>query len=244
MTCISQPQLDDRELLAYLDGAAGRQVQTHLASCPYCRERAQQLARLHARLGALLYRAACPSPLELGEYHLGILPSERALALDQHLAECPHCSRELQQLEGYVAALARDVEFSPLERIKVLVARLVWSPEGQSRPGAPALALAPVGVRGDSEGPLLYQADSIQISLDVQDDATSQGRMVLLGLVTGADTAGMEAHLWQPDQLVATVPVDNLGNFFVSNLIPGTYALILRGPEIEVQIAQVEIARA
>lgn len=243
MTCIAPPQLDDRELLAYLDGEASRQVQTHLASCPHCRGRAQQLARVHDRLAALLYRAVCPSPLEVGEYHLGLLAADQALALDQHLAECPHCRRELQQLEGYVAALAPDVELSPLERIKVLVARLVSAPEGQPRPGVPAPALAAAGLRGETESLLLYQTDGIHISLGFQDDARGQGRLVLLGLVTGADTTGMEAHLWQSEQLVATVPVDQLGNLSVSNLIPGSYRLVLRGPEIEVQIAKLEIAR-
>jgi hypothetical protein len=243
MTCISPPQLDDQELLAYFDGEAGRQVRAHLASCAHCRERARQLARVQDRLIALLYRVACPSPLEVGEYHLGVLPVEQRLALDRHLAECPHCRRELRQLEGYVAALAPDVELGPLERIKVLIARLVSAPEGQPGPGVPAPALAAAGLRGEGESLLLYQADGIHISLECQDEAKDRDRMILLGLVTGADTTGMEVQLWQPDQLIATAPVDPLGNFVVSDLIPGSYRLVLRGPEVEVQITELEIAR-
>jgi len=241
MTCTSPPQLADQELLAHLDGEASPEVEAHLVSCPHCRERAQHLARLQARLAARLYRATCPSPLELGEYHLGILAPAQKLAMDQHLATCLHCSHELEQLEAYVSALAPDIAFSPLERIKVLVARLVRSPEDHSRSGARAPAPAYAGLRGESESLLLYQVDDIQIAVEFQDDAERQGRLALLGLVTGADTSGMEAHLWQPEQHIAAIPVDELGNFYVSNLAPGSYELVLRGPKVEVQIPELEI---
>ena len=142
MTCMSPPELDDGILLTYLDGEADQKVAAHLEQCPHCRERAQRLGRLQERMGAEMYRIACPTPLELGEYHLGVLAGTQANVVARHLDDCPHCSREVSQLKTYLGDLSADLEFSLAERIRVLVAKLV-------RPGTNG----PVGVTGD--GPSL-----------------------------------------------------------------------------------------
>lgn len=248
MACVSPPELGDRELLTYIDGEANQQVVAHLERCPHCREKARRLARLQDRLTARLYRFTCPSPMELGEYHLGVLPRDRAAAVARHLAECPHCTREVAQLKGYLAGLAPTLEPGPLEwvkeRVRVLVARLVGGgPEGDllRRMKQTAMAPAYAGIRGGEEGPHLYEADDVQVAVEIQDDAERQDRKALLGLVTGIDTRELKAHLWQAEQLVTTVSVDDLGNFVVSNLVSGNYELILSGPEVEIHIQALEI---
>lgn len=248
MACASPPEPGDRELLMYIDGEAGQQVVAHLERCPHCREKARRLARLQGRLTARLYRLTCPSPMELGEYHLGVLPRDRAAAVARHLAECPHCSREVARLKGYLVELAPDLEPSPLEwvkeRVRVLVARLIGGgPEGGllRRMKQAAMAPAYAGIRGGEEGPYLYEADDVQIAIEIQDDAERQDRKALLGLVTEIDTRELKAHLWQAEQLVTTVSVDDLGNFVVSNLVSGSYELILSGPEVEIHIQALEI---
>lgn len=241
MTCALPPQLEDRELLAYLDGEAGHQVIAHLERCPHCRERADRLARLQSRITSELYRIACPSPLELGEYHLGVLSRDQAAGVARHLAGCPHCSREVAQLEGYLGELAPDLAFSPLERIKVLVAELLRGAEGIGWSGGPALAPALVGVRGEEAGPWVYQAGEVQIAIEIQDDAAQPGRKMLLGLLTGMEPRGLVGHLWLAEQRVAEVPVDELGNLIVGNLVPGRYELILSGPEVEIHIRELEV---
>ena len=86
MACISPPELGDTALLTFIDGEADSQVRAHVEQCAHCREKARRLARLQARLTGLLYRITCPTTAALGEFHLGILPSEEALAVDRHLA--------------------------------------------------------------------------------------------------------------------------------------------------------------
>ena len=49
------------------------------------------MANIEDKLTAKLYRAFCPSPTELGEYHLGIAGDEQAREIRQHLKTCPHC---------------------------------------------------------------------------------------------------------------------------------------------------------
>ena len=80
MTCIQPPPLNEIELLVYLDGEADQEISAHIEECPHCRERAAKLARVQDRLSKVLFRVTCPDPVELGEYHLGLLAGERALA--------------------------------------------------------------------------------------------------------------------------------------------------------------------
>lgn len=245
MTCVSPPELSDRELLTYIDGEADHRVVAHLERCPYCREKSHHLARLQDRLAAQLYRITCPSPVKLGEHHLGVLPRDQAAAVARHLAECPHCSREVAQLKDYLTELAPALELSPLERVKertrVLVARLVNGGLEAGLLGQPALAPAYAGVRGGEREPYLYQADDVQIAIEVQDDAEQLDRKVILGLVIGMELGGLKAHLWQANQRVAVAPVDELGNFVFPDLALGSYELILSGPEIEIHIQDLEV---
>ncbi len=233
--------MDDGTLLAYLDGEADQNVAAHLEQCSHCRERAQQLGRLQKRMGAEMYRIACPTPLELGEYHLGVLAGARAKAVAQHLDDCPHCMREVSQLKTYLGDLSADLEFSLAERIKVLVAKLAPAGRPAAPLGAPAMAPAFAGLRGEESGPRLYQAGDAQVAVEIQDDPMRGDRKTLLGLVTGMDTGELVAHLWLADRRVGEVPVDELGNLFIADMAPGSYDLILSGPEIEVHIRDLDV---
>jgi hypothetical protein len=242
MACISPPELDDTALLAYIDGEAAPQVIAHLKQCPHCRAKARVLARVQDRLTAQLYRLNCPSPLELGEYHLGLLPRDQAAALARHLVECPHCTHEATQLKDYLAQLKPDLAMGPLERVRTLVARLISGAPSSGLLGQPALASAYVGVRGDEEGPLIYQADDVQVAIEAHEHADTPGRHAILGLVTGLeDLNELQVHLWQSAQRIATVPVDEQGNFVISDLAPASYELMLSGPAIEVHIQDLKV---
>ena len=247
MACMSPPELNDRELLTYLDGETDQHTLAHLGRCPHCREKARRLTFLQDRLTTQLYRITCPPPMELGEYHLDMLPLDQASAVAQHLAECPHCTREVAQLKGFLFELTPILEPGPLERIKervrVLVARLV---NGGLKPGLlaqPALAPAYAGVRGAREEPYLYQADDVQIAVEVQDDVERPDRSVILGLIIGMEPAGLEAHLWQAEQRITVIPVDELGNFVIPDLAPDNYELILSSPEVEIHIQDLQVGK-
>jgi hypothetical protein len=241
MTCVSPPELDSRELLTYIDAEAEPQVVAHLEQCEYCREKAHRLAHLQERLTSRLYRLTCPSPAELGKYHLDFLARDHIAEVARHLVDCPHCTRELAQLKDFLGELTPDLAFSPLRRIRVLVAELIGRASEMGMPGSSAPAPAYAGLRGEDEGPYLYQADGAQIIVEIQDEAGGQNRKVLLGLVTGVDPQALQVHLWEADQLVTTVTVDELGTFVIPNLTPGTYELILSSPEMEIHIQTLTI---
>lgn len=234
MSCIAPPELENKQLLAYLDGEANDQTAAHLAQCSYCRGRAEDLAYAQNLLTAQLYRLTCPAPTDLGQYQLQLLPAAQMDAIRQHLAGCPHCSRELEQLQGYLHQLSPDLELNFLERARVLVARLIPEASG----GGPGLTPA-FSQRGGEAGPYLYETGNLQIAIEVQDDEDRPGRKSLLGLVTGLETGGLSAQLWQAEQRIATTDVDDLSTFRISNIAPGRYDLTLLGPEIEVHVQDV-----
>jgi anti-sigma factor ChrR (cupin superfamily) len=246
MACVSPPELDDRTLLIYLDGQASADTAAHIERCSHCRERAHRLARLEGRLTTQLYRVTCPSPHELGEYHLDMLPAAQVDAIRRHLAECPYCAQEIAQLQGYLEAMAADLdlEHSLLDRIKIWIARIVDSGTALNSPQAGALQPALAGLRGETSGPRIYQANDAQIAIEVQDDAEHRGRKVLLGLVTGIDTRAFKAHLWKAGRPTASVEIDELGNLIIPGVEPANYELILSGPDIEIHIQELPIGES
>lgn len=243
LTCSLPPEPDDAHLLAYLDGAPDASTEAHLHACPYCRARARRLDRMEVVLRSLLYRVTCPPPMELGEYHLGVLAGRQARAIGRHIAECPRCAHEVAQLESFLGDLApepaRSLAEQVAEQIDVLVARLVGGVSGL----LPMPQLAPIlaGVRGSGSGPVIYEAGGVRVYMTAQPAAAGADRRDLLGLLTGTDPAGFSAYLWQAGRLVATVPVDEGGNFLAPDLPPAAYELVLSGPGQEIYIERLEV---
>jgi hypothetical protein len=243
MSCISPPELDAFQLLAHLDGASEPKVGAHLEDCAHCRARAARLQRMEALLTAAAYRRSCPSPDDLGEYLLGLQGRKQAAGISQHLRECKHCAHELAQLQLFLGDLAPSPEPSPLEeaieQVRVVVARLISGASGQFLALQPAPAMA--GLRGEEPAARVFAAEDAQIIVGVQPAAEAPDRLVLLGLITGVDPAGYSVHVWQGGRLIASVPVDEVGNFIVSDLAPGGHELVLSGAVQEIYIEELPI---
>lgn len=214
--CVFPPELDDKQLLAYLDGEADPATITHLDGCAYCREKAKTLDRFQKRLTNRLYRLTCPPSIELGEYHLRMLPASRMLVVAQHVRECPHCARELSELEGFLGEQASTEGL--LGRAKLLIARMVGAGDLTFTP-APAL-------RGEAKGPITFAAEGIIIVLDMQ--PAMEGRADILGQVAADnqdDWTGAVVELRKDGLLQISSTVDDLGAFRCEGVIPGQHEL-------------------
>lgn len=233
MGCISPPELDDSQLLASLDGDVDEEVMAHLARCTSCRQRAQRLGRLQDMMTKRLYRLTCPPSEELGEYHLGLLEAGRVESLAAHLVGCPHCARELSAMKDFLADVASDLQTSPFERVRVLIAELV---QGAAGAGSPGLAPAYVGLRGEGEEPITYQAEEVRVLIEFQPDTMDPNRKMLLGLAVGLAPTGGEVRLHQETRLVALTELDELGNFVIPGVPPGRYDLTLSGEGMAIQV--------
>ena len=245
--------LDSGVLLAYLDGAVDaatrQQIEQALAQDPALDAELQELARLHNDLADGLQGTHAPDALALGEYLLGLLPSDEADALERRLAAYPHHAKELAALRDYLA----DLDLPPVQaqtetppvaqswrdrlqaQVTALIAQLV-----ENFGGGPALAMA--GVRGDETGPHIYQAGDAYIMLDIQESLAQDGRKSILGLVTGlADAVGATVYLDRRVETIATTTVDELGNFVFDAIPPGAYMIVLRGATLEIIVPGVAI---
>lgn len=206
MKCITSPALDNAAIASFVDGEADDSVVAHIKVCPYCSERARQWTLLQNRLRKQSYRATCPTPMELGNYHLGLLPGAQKLVVARHLRECLLCQREVAVLESFLEDLAPET--SLLGAAKVLIARLMDAQtENGFSPAGPAL-------RGGAKGPLAFEADGVVILLDIQ--PADEGKVNILGQVAADDQdqwTGALVELRREDQLQFSTEIDDLGAF-------------------------------
>jgi hypothetical protein len=239
MKCISSPALDDTQIARYVEGEADETVVAHIKECAYCGERASQWSLLRSGLKKQLYRMNCPTPMELGDFHLGYLRDPQWLVVKQHVRECVLCRRELAEMEEFLEETA--VQTSLLKRINVHIARLVSGKDMDQESGEFSSPPAFAGLRGKEDEPFIYQVDNIRIVIEVQDDVEQMGFKTLLGLVTGLESNDFTIQVSQGGQAMATTSVDEIGNFIISHLSPGHYKLILTGPNMEIHIPSLSV---
>jgi hypothetical protein len=196
-----------------------------------------------------------PTIMELGEYALGLLSGSQRAALELRLARLPGARQELEEIRRYLdfpPAGAADPSSTPglFEQVRILVAELMRG----AGSAAPAFAFrdqaAPVGARpGDAPAPhetLTYRAGDLLLTLDVDEDS-APGDRVLTGLIIGADEGAFTlARLARSDTPQDNAPeftseIDELGNFTVAGIVPGTYDLALRGDGVEIRAAAIHI---
>jgi hypothetical protein len=136
------------------------------------------------------------------------------------------------------AAVQPALTTTLLDQIKFLVATLTGTPS------PPAAALA--GQRGAEPTLLLYQAEEIQIGLEVVADPAS-GQKQLHGVVTSAALDDLIVHLWRNGVLIASASVDPLlGDFHFTNLPvaataedgAATYELIISAQQLKLHVPQ------
>lgn len=232
-----QPKFSDQKLLAYLDGEVESETAKQIEGSSADLQRARELAGLQNILTESLYRVDCPDSIELGEYHIGLLDRTRRRVVRQHVQECPHCTKELEQISQFLAAEQPKPAESPLDRVKILVGRLISQLDEATRPPGLAPALA---VRGGEKQVIVYEAGEVQITLDLR-EAEETGQESLLGLVTGLEAQGFSVELLSNRKQVALGEVDELGNFELSGFPPDVYVLLIRGPDLEIHLPDLEL---
>jgi hypothetical protein len=207
-TCINPTEINEGDLMAYVEGTADQAVIEHVHRCPACARQAQELATLQATLTARLYRASCPTPDQLIAYQRGELRGNEKLTVAQHLRQCPHCAREL-------AALAHEEEedVNPGERFRTAIE--VRVAPGMSRTTAQ-----------------VYRLCHVKVTVTQRLARANPGRWDLSGHVDlggrGPESIdGTTAELYRGEALVAIAAVSPRGQFTFRDLEPGEYYLSL-----------------
>ncbi|MDH5506706.1 MAG: zf-HC2 domain-containing protein [Anaerolineae bacterium] len=228
-------------LLAYLDGEIGPELKAQIEASPADLHHAHNLAQTQKELTTQLYRVDCPASILLGEYHLGVISPEQRDSIKQHLVSCPHCARELGHLALTLDDSTPNEEQSAFQTIKTITAELIsraldeFSQAGIGR--APAF-----GLRGASEEEIyVYEADGVQIVIDLQEDTERPGHKSLLGLVTGLAAQQFKIEMLLDDKVIARANIDELGNFVIASIPPDEYQLNISGPEVEIRILTLKV---
>lgn len=224
-------EITDEILLAYLDGEAQTDIVDQIENSPRYLKRLKELAQIHNQLLDRLYRHMCPDSTELGEYHLNLLSNKEARAIKRHVNECPHCAKELLDLERFLEQEDASLVAGITEHVKVLVAQLVSGFQNGLADQTPAYAL-----RGDDKGILVYEADGIRVNLDLQEIAGSTNHLRILGLITGLQAYGYNVALNQGGNTIFSTQVDEIGNFMFSKVPSGEYELVIRSPEVAIRM--------
>jgi hypothetical protein len=237
--------LDDLALIAAIDGEAGPDVIAHLRDCPYCTERARVFEEMQGLLRKQLFRMFCPTSDELAAYQQGTLNGGQRASIAEHLKDCPHCTREFTLVEQLSReALPGRSPPPPQEK-----GRLHSSvPAGLRRIAAELLDIRPAKPLGGTYGALrgpshasqyTYHAENLQLTIGVHRVVSRADRRVVHGALELDDDlfdafSGATAHLVRDQTLICTAELDELGNFVLDDLAPGTYQLALRLPDREV----------
>jgi hypothetical protein len=244
MSVCSRPnEISDDELTTYAGGEPTRRVREHLRECGRCAGFVAELQRAENRLGRALFRVDCPTALELGEYRLGLLPISTQRRLEAHLANCPHCSAELATADGYLTELqpVRPVATpadQPLgQKVRRIIAELL-------RPARPAPAVALRG-RGRS-ATLLYQAETVKLTLHPQPAERPRHHLQLLGFVEEAERpldglAGGRVRLQPTEGSANSAVIDEIGNFIIGPVPPGQYELEITLGERQIVVPELQL---
>jgi hypothetical protein len=234
--CVDPSEIQEGDLMAFVDGTAGKAVAEHVRRCAACARQAKALAELQAALTSHLHRHSCPEPDQLIAYQHGELKGSEKLVVAQHLRQCPHCAREL-------ANLARDERAGLGERFRKALEILEAAP---AKPQSQA-ATARDGSEMARPKQRVYRAGEIEIVVSQRPVWGQSGRWDLSGLVRvgGRVPETMEearVELYRGEGVIAITFVNPHGHFVFTNVEPAAYdlALLWKGLDVRVKDVRVE----
>lgn len=233
--CIEPPALDELELSLFADGEAETKTISHIATCAFCRAKAEEISSQQQALTSLLFRSTCPTPEEVRDYQMSLLDRSRDNFVALHVASCPHCSREVALLNAFLDdPLLQPTVGSPtlMGRLQTLIGELIQ----------PQMDPTYSGIRGGEGIVQTFRVGNGQLGIEVQPDDERPNAHIVKGLVTGIEVSTLSVHLWQDEKLVATEPLDELlGDFLIRGMAAGEYELTLNGPDLVIRIPSLKI---
>ncbi|MBN1579577.1 MAG: hypothetical protein JXA89_02655 [Anaerolineae bacterium] len=232
MNCIAPGEIQEGDLLAYIEGNASQSIKDHIARCPFCAGEAEALAQSDFALAAALYRADCPDTETLLQYQVGILPVHERRQIVQHIQKCPFCAKEVQRLSAL-----DEPRHSIWEEMR-RAARIVVEAVQADLPSYLAVAAH----RGEIDQ-RLYRTDRYDIVAGSERSGEIwclRGRITCGGL-TATELDGCAVRLVQQDKIIAKQTVDALGYFFFQNLDAGQYNLWVETPEDDIVVHTISV---
>lgn len=208
------------------------------------------------KLKAILFRRFCPTELELGEFELELLDKPRQGEIASHIAYCPHCQKDLEQIRQATSlSLIEEQQTDQLpegtpsltQRAKVFIVNLLSPPSGALMPSS-----LQVAVRGqdDEMETQVIQVGTYMVALSLERDTTQLDTYNLIGDISvleeteeSANLADWQAFLWKDDVLLQTVSLQDASDFVFTGIRTSDrpYELIISGPTAEIHLQGLQI---
>lgn len=166
---------------------------------------------------------------------------------DDELADLARRSQSLEDAPEHVIRRAIDLWQAPQTPVADLARglanriRAALTFDSWAAPGL-AFGVRSVPVAGDTRQ-LLFSAQGRDLDVRV---APSANRFVVSGQILGPDTTG-SIYLFPVSagsasrHAIANSTVDELGEFHLTDVAPGTYTLVLRVPDAEIELPAFEV---
>jgi len=227
--------IEDGDLMAYVDGEADPWVREHVESCAACLSEATELGQVTQEVLDLMYRAFCPEPERLGQYHLKLLSANEELVMAAHLRKCEHCTEDLLLLVG------EDEPDSLIMMVWEWFKDAAQVVEGVLMP-SPRRRAAGMRARGGKRATRNYAADGVHVILDFQPVGRRRREGTLVGTIqSGVTGTGNQAWLFEEGEVPISTEVDALGTFIFDRVRPGNYDLALEMQQKAILLREVDV---
>lgn len=243
-TCIAPNQIESWHLDAYVDGIAPAEIAAHVENCSACQQKVVAIRKENHQLNVSLFRYNCPDPDKLLNYQWGLLNDEDALQLSVHLARCPYCSQESQQLapseaEDQPASWAEQAIQKFFEKkLRLFVAHLSPYQLSPVRHSEPEVAV----VRGQSPTTQVYTITELDLDVILNRWIENDRTYILQGQLLGIKPDQLkefQVGLLQDDKQLATSPLTDAGVFKFSAIKSGNYNLCFYTEQVQFYIPDI-----
>lgn len=204
------PDSNDNRVTAAIDGEITPEIERLLAEDVEFAEEVRSARRFESKLKSALFRWDCPTPQQLGDYHLQLVSQADAAQIKTHVVHCIYCQAELRELIGFLAQ-DQPVTSAPktektnwgLPRFGEILAQLL----------SPLPQTSAVGLRGADDGPKMLQADDITIFIETEQE---NDQFLLKGQLAADqldEWYGAMVQVVQVDAIQAVTVIDDEGTF-------------------------------
>lgn len=236
--CVAPEEVQDGDLLAFIEGQASPAVRAHVARCAYCAQEAAALTRVGFMLAAAFDRAECPeSDLLLG-YQAGLLTTAENKRLKRHIKTCRDCQAELAEFMDKPLPSTRNQPATTLSQSLREIGKQVI--EAVLLPNRPLPSLA---LRGESRQRAEYQAGSYQVILASVPPISGNKLWQVEGQLMGDLSGEMSGRvsLRRGEEPIASDNLDEFGFFALEQVPPGSYTLQIELPSALISLADLTI---
>jgi hypothetical protein len=228
--CIAPNEIEDIDLLAYMDGEATPAVAAHIAACRFCQQELEAFLQVDFLLRQAAYRRACPESDVLWQYANHQLEQAQMQSLSPHVARCAYCQQDLRQL-----AAAVFVSPGPMPQAKSSAAPYLGRIQGAGKQILRAIIQPPLqpaaALRGQTEDQNIYRVGAYQIILSKETAITTANVWQIEGQIINeqAPHTPMSGNivLLRDDDIVARTEVDEVGYFELINVTSGQYNMYI-----------------